>query len=81
MDRMVNQISVSMEIIGNNFIEDDPRKPSYSETTIDILTTTSDIGRYLELCSISQRTDYVYGKVLEIAIGMDRCVHKFINKE
>jgi glycyl-tRNA synthetase len=53
------------------------RIPAYSTETIDILS----IEDPMELCSISQRTDYSYGHVLEIAIGMDRCVYKFLEKE
>lgn len=62
------------------------RLPKYSETTVDIEAQVDD--RWLELCSISRRTDYPWtvpvnikaGKleckvlVLEISIGLDRCV-------
>jgi len=55
------------------------RIPGYSEKTIDIEIQAVDHG--MELCSISQRTDYQNAHVLEIAIGMDRCVYKFLEKK
>lgn len=51
------------------------RLPSYSSHTEDILYKNNK--ELMELCSISQRTDYSQ-PVLEIAIGMDRCVYKFL---
>jgi glycyl-tRNA synthetase len=66
------------------------RLPAYSQVTIDIEADTgvNTDGKWLELCSISRRTDFpgtwkLDGKngpkeiellVLEIAIGIDRCV-------
>jgi len=44
------------------------RIPAYSERTVDV----EHDG--LELCSISQRTDFEGARNLEVAIGLDRCV-------
>jgi glycyl-tRNA synthetase len=63
------------------------RLPSYSEITMDVEVDTGE--RWMEVCSISRRTDFpirnrYQGKkgivetdimVLEIAIGLDRCVY------
>lgn len=69
------------------------RLPNYSEITMDIECCIGD--RWMELCSISRRTDFETKakftvkkknetvekgvKVLEIAIGLDRCVYSFEN--
>ncbi len=56
------------------------RLPSYSQKTIDVMTPHfPGIHNGMELCSISQRIDYDH-PVLEIAIGMDRCMVKFLEK-
>jgi glycyl-tRNA synthetase len=65
------------------------RLPDYSEVTTDIEVDNGD--KWMEVCSISRRTDFpeqvrfttkkgqvvkdVY--VLEIAIGVDRCIYNF----
>jgi len=63
------------------------RLPSYSQITMDVEVDTGE--RWMEVCSISRRTDFpiknrYQGKkgivetnilVLEIAIGLDRCVN------
>jgi glycyl-tRNA synthetase len=63
------------------------RLPSYSETTMDVELDNGD--KWMEVCSISRRTDFpdkvrftargkkreVDALVLEIAIGLDRCVY------
>lgn len=92
------------EMIGSKtrIVESD-RLPSYSEITMDVEAWIADgedmgstwhpdiEGRWMELCSISRRTDFpqkatfqtkkkVVEKdllVLEIAIGLDRCVYNF----
>ncbi len=70
-------------------IVESDRLPSYSETTMDVEVNNGD--KWMELCSISRRTDFpqkaifqtkkkVVEKdllVLEIAIGLDRCVYNF----
>jgi glycyl-tRNA synthetase len=69
-------------------IVESDRLPAYSQTTIDIEVDNGD--KWMEVCSISRRTDFPQkfvsvGKrdqtrehdvlVLEIAIGLDRCVY------
>ncbi len=64
------------------------RLPSYSQRTMDIEVDTGE--RWMEVCSISRRTDFPVKNryqnkkkewfetevlVLEIAIGLDRCVY------
>lgn len=59
------------------------RLPSYSLTTMDAEVDNGD--KWMEVCSISKRTDFPakarFGErtvdilVLEIAIGLDRCVY------
>jgi glycyl-tRNA synthetase len=57
------------------------RIPSYSEITLDIEAKTA--LKWLEICSISLRNDtkFKYNnkelKVVEVAVGLDRCVHVF----
>ena len=65
------------------------RLPKYSEITIDVEVNNGN--KWMEVCSISRRTDFpikikfqqnknVVEKsllVLEIAIGLDRCVYNF----
>jgi len=65
------------DMIGPCYIEESDRLPSYSEQTTDIVCSKND----MEMCSISKRTDCPEGKVLEVAIGMDRCVYNFFNKK
>lgn len=69
---------------------DSERLPDYSKKTIDIEVDNGD--KWMELCSISLRTDFpgtikfnTKGKlfekdllVVEVAIGLDRCVYNFI---
>jgi len=64
------------EMIGECYTEDSDRLPSYSEQTTDIVCKKND----MEVCSISKRTDCPEGKVLEVAIGMDRCVYNVLLK-
>lgn len=64
--------------------------PAYSEVTMDIEVDNGD--KWMEVCSISRRTDFPQqyrsiGRkgavtdhnvmVLEIAIGLDRCVYNW----
>ena len=65
------------DLIGVCHTEKSDRLPSYSEETIDIINTR----RGMEVCSISKRKDYEDVKVLEIAIGTDRLVYNFLNKD
>lgn len=65
------------DLIGECHVADSDRLPDYSERTLDVVCTKND----MEVCSISKRTDCEQGKVLEIAIGMDRCVYNFFEKQ
>jgi glycyl-tRNA synthetase len=61
------------EMIGPCRVEDSDRIPDYAEWTRDVVCMATD----MELCSISLRKDYPEAVVLEVAIGMDRCVYNF----
>lgn len=52
-------------------LESSDRVPQYAEWTKDIICNS------MEICSISSRTDYKHAKVLEVAIGTDRCVYQY----
>lgn len=89
------------EMIGRKtrIVESD-RLPSYSEITMDVEACTESFifdkenDKWMEVCSISRRTDFpqkarfetkkgIVEKdllVLEVAIGLDRCVYTFENK-
>lgn len=64
------------DMIGECKIEESDRLPDYSEQTTDIICVKSD----MEVCSISKRKDLEGYKVIEIAIGTDRCIYNFQNK-
>ena len=82
------------EMIGlpSRVVESD-RLPSYSLVTMDIEVDNGD--KWMEVCSISKRTDFPQKarfetkkgivekelEVLEVAIGLDRCVYNFEQKE
>lgn len=60
------------------------RLPAYSEITMDVEVDNGD--KWMEVASISRRTDFpaiksgsreISVKVLEIAIGLDRCVYNW----
>lgn len=73
-------------------IVDSDRLPSYSLKTVDVEVDNGD--KWMEVCSISKRTDFPQTAkfqtkkgmvekdllVLEIAIGLDRLVYNYINK-
>lgn len=63
-------------MIGDCRIEESDRLPDYSEQTTDIVCNKSD----MEVCSISKRKDLEGYKVIEVAIGTDRCIYNFLNK-
>ena len=63
-------------MIGECRIEASDRLPNYSEETTDIVCMKSD----MEVCSMSKRKDLEGYKVIEIAIGTDRCIYNFQNK-
>jgi glycyl-tRNA synthetase len=68
------------------------RLPSYSQITTDVEVDNGD--KWMEVCSISRRTDFPEkfrmnskGKliekdllVLEVAIGLDRCIYNFLER-
>lgn len=62
-----------------NIVKSD-RLPSYSTETMDVEVET-DHGTLMEVCSISRRIDFTHKfnnkdlSVLEIAIGLDRCLY------
>ena len=70
---VLNAIS---NMIGECRIEASDRLPNYSEETTDIVCMKSD----MEVCSMSKRKDLEGYKVIEIAIGTDRCIYNFQNK-
>lgn len=63
-------------MIGECRIEPSDRLPDYSEETMDIVCLKSE----MEVCSMSKRKDLEGYKVIEIAIGTDRCIFNFQNK-
>jgi glycyl-tRNA synthetase len=68
---------VISEFIGPCRTEASDRLPAYAEWTTDIVCEKTD----MEVCSISLRKDFQScqhdAKVLEVAIGTDRCVYNF----
>lgn len=73
------------DFIGPCHVEKSDRLPDYSEETMDIVCDANN----MEVCSISKRKDFaraaksgqvVDAKVLEIAIGTDRCVYNFLQR-
>jgi glycyl-tRNA synthetase len=64
------------DMIGPCRIEDSDRIPNYALWTKDVVCEKTG----MEVCSISRRTDFDLGDVLEVAIGTDRCVHNFLIK-
>jgi len=65
--------NIISRMLGDCRIEDSDRLPNYAEWTKDIVVEKNN----MEVCSISQRKDFPNAKVLEIAIGTDRCVYNF----
>jgi glycyl-tRNA synthetase len=63
-------------MIGPCRTENSDRLPDYSEMTIDVVCERNN----MEVCSISKRKDLADTKVLEVAIGTDRCVFNFLNR-
>lgn len=69
------QKSIS-DLIGSCRIEASDRLPDYAESTTDIVCEKTN----MEVASISKRKDFSGAKVLEVAIGTDRCVYNFMGK-
>lgn len=65
------------QMIGPCRVELSDRLPDYSECTTDIICQSSN----MEVCSISKRTDYPGAKILEVAVGTDRCVYNYFNRD
>ena len=68
------------EVIGGiinlpNRLVKSSRLPTYSEITLDVEVNNGD--KWMEVCSMSRRTDFGDLLVMEIAIGLDRCVYNF----
>lgn len=61
------------KFIGPCAIVDSDRLPDYAEWTKDVVRTVN----MMEVCSISMRKDFEGAKVLEVAIGTDRCVYNY----
>lgn len=84
--RMIGaQIALPTRVVASD------RLPAYAEVTMDIEVDNGD--KWMEICSISRRTDFpgrfrVDGRngrarecdirVLEIAIGLDRCIYNWL---
>jgi len=64
------------DMLGPCRVEDSDRLPDYSERTVDVVCEKTN----MEVCSISLRKDFPNAKVLEVAIGTDRCVYNFLVK-
>lgn len=65
------------KIIGPCKMEYSDRLPDYSDETMDIICIKPD----MEVCSMSKRKDLDGYKVIEIAIGTDRCISCFNSKD
>lgn len=65
------------DMIGPCRIEPSDRLPDYAEWTKDIVCEKNA----MEVCSISARKDFPDAKILEVAIGTDRCVVNFQAKD
>lgn len=70
--------TAAADMLGECYLEDSDRLPSYSTQTTDIICKRSE----MEICSMSRRTDFPNPKikVIEVAFGTDRCVYNFLRK-
>lgn len=84
-DKTANDYSIALypdvlqamtEMLGPCRIEQSDRLPDYSEETTDIVCEKTN----MEVCSMSKRKDFPGYKVIEVAIGTDRCIYNFQNK-
>jgi glycyl-tRNA synthetase len=64
------------DVVGECRIEPSDRLPDYSEETTDIVCSKTG----MEICSMSKRKDLEGYKVIEVAVGTDRCIYNFQNK-
>lgn len=75
--KLYNDVKNAIQrMIGDCRMEPSDRLPDYSEETTDIICIESG----MEVCSMSKRKDLEGYKVIEIAIGTDRCIYNFKNK-
>lgn len=89
MQEYIRRMIAAMVHLPTRIVESD-RLPAYSKSTMDVEVWNGD--KWMEVCSISLRTDFpqkitIKGKgtnvfekdvlVLEIAIGLDRCVYNW----
>jgi glycyl-tRNA synthetase len=73
--RVIDNMTIAMsQLVGQCRMVLSDRLPDYSEKTVDIEHAEST----MELCSISMRKDFEGAKVLEVAVGTDRVVSKFL---
>lgn len=80
----VEQLVATMLKLPTRLVDSD-RLPAYSKRTIDVEVNNGD--KWMEVCSISVRTDFdtvinrgtkvISFLVLEIALGLDRCLYNF----
>jgi len=68
-------LAMISKALGDCRLEKSDRLPDYSEETIDVVCNKTN----MEVCSMSKRKDFDGYKVIEIAIGTDRCVYNFNN--
>ena len=68
-------LNMIQKMIGSCHLEHSDRLPDYSEQTLDVICDATK----MEVCSISKRKDFEGYKVIEIAIGTDRCMYNFLN--
>jgi len=71
-----DMLEAMTNMIGKCWGEPSDRLPDYSEETMDILCTASG----MEVCSMSKRKDLEGYKVIEVAIGTDRCIYNHKNR-
>lgn len=62
-------------VVGKSKLVQSDRLPKYSKNTVDVACDG------MELCSMSNRTDFSDAENFEIAIGTDRCVYKFLRQK
>src|SRR5271157_451071 len=70
----MDMVRAMEQLVGDCSLVRSDRLPDYSEETVDIEHKDST----MELCSISKRKDFEGAKVLEVAVGTDRVVTKFL---
>jgi glycyl-tRNA synthetase len=75
--KMIPAVQKALSLwVGPCRTEPSDRLPDYSESTTDVVCEAND----MEVCSISKRKDFPNAKVLEVAVGTDRCVYNLMNR-